>query len=262
MTTSALPLETPAEVDLPELKSPLPDDIAWIEPELRALVRPGAFLRSLSLPKGQQAIPSPLGCTRAWGVTPDVPIDAPWAPADKLESLQRQWAESPYDGLSFYLQLNLEEIPAAVRKNLPQPFPAVGVVWVFIDLTEDWKGLAHFDPRPVADIQWQPRTGAAPAIAQWTLADTLPFATEKTLPSIAANWDELGDIYDDWMQDHYLSPSDIQIGGWTAPIQGDHDEAQTTFVCALDNQSFGDSGAVYLHYNSESGTFFVLVETC
>lgn len=42
------------------------------------------------------------------------------------------WAlnQSPYDGESFYLQLNLAEIPAAVRK--PE-WPAVGVVWVLID---------------------------------------------------------------------------------------------------------------------------------
>ena len=262
MTSPAIPLETSEEVDLPQLKGPLPDDIAWLEHDLRLLVRSGAFLRSQHVPKGQTPPPAPQGSTRAWGATPDIPQDAPWAPADKLTSLRQQWAESPYDGLSFCMQLSLAEIPAHVRKKLPANLPAAGVVWVFIDLTEDWKGVAYFDPRPVADIPWHARVGAAPAIAQWTLADTLPFATEKTLPAIAANWDQLGEMYDDWMQDHYLSPSDIQIGGWTTPIQGDHDEAQTTFVCALDNQSFGDSGAVYLHYNGDSGRFFVLVETC
>lgn len=259
MTPHAAIIDTTDDIDLPQLKPGLPEDIAWLENDLRALVRPAAFLRSQSATRDQ----APLGGTRAWGSGPDVPVDAPWAPAHELQSLQRQWAESPYDGPSFTMQLNLEEIPASVRASMASHCPAVGIVWIFIDLTDNWKGIAHFDPRPTSSITWHPPGAPALSVAaQWTLADTLPFATEETIPAIAANWDNLGEMYDDWIQDHYRAPSDIQIGGWTAPIQGDHDEAQKTFVCALTQRSFGDSGAVYLHYNSESGQFFVLVETC
>ena len=83
----------------------------------------------------------------------------------------------------------------------------------------------------------------------------------QTLPSIASNWDSMAERYDDWVQEHYRPASDIQIGGWVWPIQGDFDDRQETFVCAMERQSFGDSGAVYLHFSLEEG-FFVHVDTC
>lgn len=254
--------DLPAPIELPKLKGSLPDDIAWLEQDLCALLRPAAFLHNPSAPTSHAQLAAPLGSTRAWGA-PDIPVDAPWAPVDKLASLQRQWAESPHDGLSFTLQLNLEEIPASIRASFPKHCPSQGVAWVFLDLSSyEWKGFVHFDPRSARSISWYPRAFASrPAEAQWTLADTLPFATEKTLPALSADWDTLGQVYDDWMQDHYLAPSDIQIGGWATPIQGDPDEAQKTFVCSLTRQSFGDSGAVYLHHSQERG-FFVLVQSC
>lgn len=90
---------------------------------------------------------------------------------------------------------------------------------------------------------------------------SLPCATPLTQPHIASNWDSMAERYDDWVQDHYRTASDIQIGGWVWPIQGDFDDRQETFVCAMERQSFGDSGAVYLHFSLEEG-FFVHVETC
>lgn len=244
------------------LKAPLPDELAWLKYDVQALVRPTAFIKS---PHGKRSVGqsiAPLGSTRAWG-SPDIPLDAPWAPTERLAYLHNQWRSSPYDGESFQLQLNLADIPPDVAAHLPAGCPRVGVVWVFINLHGDWTGTARFDPRAASEISWQPRphTHQAPLAAQWSLDVSLPCSTPQTLPSIASNWDSMAERYDDWVQDHYRTASDIQIGGWVWPIQGDFDDRQETFVCAMERQSFGDSGAVYLHFSLEEG-FFVHVDTC
>ena len=206
------------------LKAPLPDELAWLEGDVQALVRPTAFIKS---PHGKRSVGqsiAPLGSTRAWG-SPDIPPD--------------------------------------VAAHLPTGCPRVGVVWVFINLYGDWAGTARFDPRDATAIVWHPRPSRPqePMAAQWSLDVSLPCSTPQTLPSIASNWDSMAERYDDWVQDHYRTASDIQIGGWVWPIQGDFDDRQETFVCAMERQSFGDSGAVYLHFSLEEG-FFVHVETC
>ena len=272
MTPLPHPLKTTDAIELPQLKSPLPEELAWLENDIRRLIRPAAFLRSQPVSTTKQPTPAPFGSTYSPVVhtclgssvpdVPDVPLDASWAPSPELDQLRYQWAQSPFEGESFYLQLNLAEIPAQIRTQLPAHCPSVGIVWVFIDLTGDWKGIAKFDPRPAEDIAWHPRaeTSSVLTVSQWIFDDTLPFATKKTLPYIELNWDTFGEMYDDWLQEHYHAPTDVQIGGWVTPIQGDHDEAQTTFVCSLNNCSFGDAGSIYLHYSDDKG-FFVLVET-
>lgn len=245
------------------LKAPLPDHLDWLTDTVEALVRPGAFvLAGERLKKtGAPLTPAPLGSSFADGA-PDVPADASW------RSRAKRWAtDSAYDGESFVMQLNLEDIPAEVRLHLQTALPTVGVVWVTIDLSGDhWTGAAYFDPRPAADIVWRPReTGARlPAQARWVVQDTMTCATDATLPDISADWREGGlcGDFDAWWQQHYAgrTPSDIQVGGWMNPIQGDHDTERKTLVAAIESQDFGDSGAVYLHHSAERG-FFVFVTT-
>ncbi len=233
---------------------PLPDDIDWAEDLVRAQMRPAAFLRNA---RGTQAA---RGSTRAWGL-PDIPVGARWAVAPDFEHKhwnRMPWAlnQAPCDGESFWLQLNLAEIPAEVRK--PE-WPTVGVVWVIIDLAGAWRAEAHFDPRPAESIVWHPRLDTkAPEAAQWSVALTAPDATEQVLPELVYT----GETYTDWAQDHNAraATTDIQVGGWVWPCQGWFDERNQDFVCGLERQCFGDHGAVYLHYNTERG-FYALVET-
>lgn len=254
-----------------QLKAHLPDHLYWLTEKVESLVRPAAFLiagerhRKTRVP----VKPAPLGGTFTDG-EPDIPALAPWAAAARSVPARAGtgWMSNPYDGESFVLQLNLQDIPAEVRPQYPD-LPAVGVVWVTIDLScaaRGWKGYAYFDPRPAASIEWEPRRadGLTPAASQFVLQDSLTCATDYTLPEIASDWREggLAHDYDNWWQDHYggRSPSSIQLGGWMNPIQGDHDELRKTLLVAMEQREFGDNGAVYLHYSAEQG-FFVHVET-
>lgn len=236
------------------LKEDLPDHLYWLTETVEKLVRPAAFLI-----KGKTGTAA-LGATRHWG-PPDLPADAAWA----KESDVARSCQSHCDGACFVFQLDMGEVPAEVR----QPrWPTQGVVWVFVDVTGDWRAWTRFDPRARADIPWSPRekTSHPVAPASWMERDTLTCATEATLPEIASDhhggWGMCVD-YDEWWQKHYggRDPSDFQVGGWMLPIQGDADEERKTLVCALERQEFGDSGAVYLHYDPEKG-FFAQVETC
>lgn len=234
----------------------LPDDLMWAQEQIQAVVKPAGFLRPKS-----NAIASQ-GSTRAWGL-PDLPIGAGWvvAPTGERHWNRMPWSfnQSPYDGPSFYLQLNLAEIPDQVRK--PE-WPTVGVVWVFIDLSDDksgWQADAYFDPRPAQDIPWHPRLeGKAPQAAEWLLSDMPPDCTEELLPQL--QW--AAKSYDEWVTEQLeqACKSDIQVGGWVWPCQGWFDERNKDFVCGLTRQHFGDSGAIYLHYSTQRG-FYALVET-
>lgn len=247
----------------------LPEELFWLAPQLRELVHPAAMLVR------DETRVAPMGGTRTWGV-PDVPMGAAWASVaqDNL---------SPYDGDSFWLQLNMEEVPAYARR---EGWPAVGVVWVFLDLScrgnSHWRADTYFDPRPAHQIPWRPRpvahvttaaksrpgsavSASAPAAACWLKRATLPCATEQTLPEIAS-WRGVNEMYDDWAAEQFMSRrhtrgTAAQVGGWVWPIQGDHDEAFRTVVCAMEDQPFGDSGAMYLHFESSRG-FWAEVHTC
>lgn len=236
------------------LKEDLPDHLYWLTETVEKLVRPGAFL----LPDKKNT--ATRGATRSWGPA-DLPSDVAWA----QESSARNSFQSYHDGAAFAFQLNLEHIPAEVRQ--PE-WPARGLVWVFIDISGDWRAWAHFDPRSAADIPWQPREKTQHPVAgfSWVVQETLTCSTQATLPEIASDYHGgvgMAVDYDDWWQKHYGGPrpSDFQLGGWMLPIQGDCDEERKTLMCALERQEFGDSGAIYLHYSVERG-FFVQVETC
>jgi hypothetical protein len=231
------------EFTMTNLKIDLPDDIFWLTERVQSLVKPAAFLREDSTHKAVQ------GSTRAWGL-PDLPKDTDWL-----------WClnQHPDDGESFYLQLNLAEIPDAVRNPV---WPAVGVVWVFINLSDGWNATARFDSRPSSEIPWRPRLDkTAPFAAQWTIAHTVPDCTNETLPEIEPV-PAMSDAYFKWATDHYLNttPSEVQIGGWIWPCQGWFDAHNKDVVCALENLEFGDAGAVYLHYTVERG-FYARVTT-
>lgn len=234
----------------------MPDGLEWLEPTFQGLLRPAAYISPC---KGREA---PQGGTRTWGL-PDLPMDASWArfPKGPRHSSLMPWAwgESPYDGESFWLQLNLEDVPAEVRR--PE-WPAYGVVWVFIDLRDRWEARTRFDPRPASEIRWQPRLDdVPPAAAAWTVSLTAPDCSAQVMPDLAACRD-LAEQYEDWVIDAYVAraPSNIQVGGWVWPCQGDFDTRNQDFVCALSQQPFGDSGCVSLHYSTVRG-FYAHVET-
>lgn len=234
---------------MPRLKRDLPDHLYWLTEKVERLVKPAGFL----VPVEDKKAISPLGGTRPCGRA-DVPQLAPWAPL----ALGGHWDQSPYDGESLWLQLNLEEIPGEVRAQLPQ-LPPVGMVWLTLDLKDSWKAHTYFDARSAKDISWHPRpvTREQPRAMRFVLHDTLTCATDATLPEISNDYH--GGIgmccdYDEWWQEHYgRDPADVQVGGWIHPIQGDIDEDRQTVVLAIEHQPFGDSGAVYLHYSVERG---------
>jgi hypothetical protein len=235
----------------------LPDEIFWLDAKVQSLLRPAAFL---SKDAGAMCAQ---GGTRWWGL-PDLPSDAPWTPAMAPQPCAFvrpwNWGQCPSDGESFWLQLNLEDIPAPVRKS---EWPAVGVVWLFIDLSSPckWRASTQFDPRPAATIPWLARLGDhLPASVQWTIADTLPECTRSTLPEI--DWDnDLVARYTDWTAQHYgRALTNVQVGGWDDPCQGDYDSHNNTVVCSLHRQAFGDDGSVTLHYTVDRG-FFAYAET-
>jgi hypothetical protein len=246
---------------MPALKADLPDHLYWLTEKVEALVRSAAFLVAA---ENKREV-SPQGGTRTHGPV-DAPLDATWAPM----ALRGGWCQSPYDGESLSLQLNLEDVPAQMRVQRPD-LPEVGVAWLTLDLSDDkrgWDARVYFDARPAKSIPWHPRTGAdkPPAAMCFVLRDTLTCATDMTLPEISSDY--RGGVgmcvdYDDWWQEHYggRQPSDVQLGGWQHPIQGDMDELRPTLLLSIERQSFGDSGAIYLHYSAERG-FWAHAETC
>ena len=89
--------------------------------------------------------------------------------------------------------------------------------------------------------------------------------TDEVLPEISSDYHGgvgMAIDYDDWHQTHYggRQPSDVQLGGWMHPIQGDTDQARKTLLLAIEHQDFGDCGAIYLHYSAAEG-FFAHVHT-
>ena len=236
-----------------------PEDIFWAELLVMSRMRTAAFLRPDT---GVAAKP---GATRAW--LADIPVDAQWAPAPTSTERHGQYgaqasswpfSQSPYDGPCCYLQLNLEEIPADVRQN---EYPSQGVVWVMIDLSGEpgWEACAHYDPRPAESIPWRPRMhDDASTGMKWHLESIAPDCTEETMPELV----HYPFTYEQWAQEHNrrARKSDIQVGGWIWPCQGDFDVRNRDFVCGIEHQTFGDSGAIYLHYNKDRG-FYARVET-
>lgn len=233
------------------LRQALPADLYWLTERVQALVKPAAFFSP------DPARVSPLGGTRAWG-PPDLPSDAPGADAARKADAN----SSPEDGPAFSLQLNLQDIPAQVRNPA---WPAFGVVWVFVDWRPgQWRTTVEFDARPASDIPWLPRTLSGPTVpaADWSLQESLPWCTPLTLPDVWDGPSQHCDAYDEWMREHYRDRQcgDCFVGGWVLPVQGDMDDNNEDFVCALENRSFGDAGAVYLHY-TPAGGFYGMAET-
>lgn len=227
------------------LRAPLPVELEWLTPDVAALVRPAAF--ALQSPNAK----APLGGTFTAG-HPDIPVNASWAAAAQSSS----WLRSPYDGESFWLQLNLEDIPLEVRN--PQ-WPGHGVVWLTLDTSGPWQARTYFDPRPASSIEWQARNPlcSQPTAVSFKIVDTLPSASDETLPQISWDWSTGGfcEQYDDWVSEHFLRrrPSDLQVGGWVWPCQGDQDVVNKTIVLEFSRQEFGDSGSLELHYTPARG---------
>ncbi|MHB0928663.1 MAG: hypothetical protein ACYC3W_07050 [Candidatus Nanopelagicales bacterium] len=206
------------------LYTELPDELYWLTEKVETLVRPAAF------PVKQDSLAQP-GDTRYWG-QPD------W-PADKGEVIREP----------FFFQLNLETIPDEARK--PE-WPVTGLVWVFMDvMDETFRPTVYFDARPAASIPWLPQ--AAQAGCSYIIKDTVPEATPKTLPEIA-NVALMEEAYWGWAQAVYAKhPGNLQVGGWVVPFQGDFDHINSTLVCELSPLSFGDDGAITLHYSADQG---------
>jgi hypothetical protein len=258
-------LSKQAQEELDKRMETLPEEISWLSEDIRALVRPCALLS-----RDDRHVDAP-GETRTWG-EPDVPAD------ESGRALLRalRYSQSPHDGECFWLQLNLQDIPAYGRRPA---WPEVGMVWMTLDLSGRhgsggyWRAQTYFDARPADKMVWLPRPPAlstqndstrrragrsrTPSVSRWTEELTLPCATDLTLPAIA-NWPAMCDIYDQWVGEKFMSRrhrygSAAQLGGWVWPIQGDHDDAHRTVVCAMEDQSFGDCGAVYLHFEEGRG---------
>lgn len=234
----------------------LPEGLQWLEDKLTGLLKPCAFVSTpgSDIRKPRPALPpAPQGATRFSGL-PDVPADAPWRNSPWCHRL-----ESPHDEEVFWFQLDLAEIPPSVREP---HWPTQGIVWGTLDLSgrgreEPWVVETFFDPRARADIPWLPRKPSATPVAPqvvFELKPSLPFCDDKVLPEISWDWKGQGlcHQYDEWMLKHYGDRrEDIRIGGWMHSIQGfDSDES---LVMSMEDQGFGDCGAVYLHYDAEKG---------
>ncbi len=225
------------------LKAELPELLLWLEDDVRALQRQTA--------EGKRVLrPLKPGATRRGHM--DVPADADW-----VRELD------PYchyaDGMSIQLQLNLADIPDAVRK--PE-WPREGVVWVFLQWGHaTYAATAKFDPRPAETIPWADPSGGMGHGIDWELHTLLPWCTPHTLP-LLAHWPDVRTLYDDWVEKHYLARRgrSISLGGWGFPIQDDFDERNEDLVCSIDDIEFGDAGALYLHFNAERG-FYALADT-
>lgn len=228
----------PAALELPESLSGL------VDPKLA--VRPAAYLT-----KASGSLMAAPGASRTWGAH-DVPVGAAWEASAKL------WDRSPYEGESFYLQLNMEDIPAVVRR--PE-WPAVGVLWVTLDIADSWMVRTYFDPRPAASIQW---ASCAPVQAPaWTLSHMWAPAHDAAYPALSGN-ECLQEELEEWILNKGLHrpsasprvPSDsLQIGGWAWACQGETVDTNEGFVAMLPDQCFGDCGELRLHYSPEKGFF-------
>jgi hypothetical protein len=229
MTSEAIPSNGPA---------PLPAALRDFESLIGERARSAAFLSPL-----REGGVAPAGSSRFWGA-PDVPADVDWA--TKVAHLE----DSPYDGDSFWLQLNFAEIPHVARN--PR-WPRQGIAWVFLNLADDWAGRAYFDPRDAKLIPWQPRRGAPSVIGRWETRLTYPADAAKIAPAIF--WSgEMERQYEAWHdEDCWRWRNALQVGGWIQPIQGNPDLANHDLVCALENQPFGDAGALYLRFDPATG---------
>lgn len=218
---------------------PLPSAIDWIEYAVKEHARP-----AVSLTVGEMT--NRPGATRLGGAA-DRPVDASWSPGHE---------ESYHDGDCLILQLNLAEIPPAVRR---EGWPAVGMIWVFLNLSDDWTVRVEFDPRRVEDIPW-PATRALARGVKWDAFLCPPTTDENRLPEIyfvPAN----DSPYWEWWQDQ--RPRDgVQIGGWISPIQGLHGGDDDTLVAEFNNLHFGDCGAVYLHFDAKTHRWWGFAQTC
>lgn len=231
------------------LRHPLPDDIDWLEGKVLELFKPAALATECNQPTKP-------GGTFTHGL-PDIPSDANW-PTAVMEAAG--FLQHIRDGLTHWLQLNLEDIPEAVRRP---DMPSVGVVWLFVDLSGNWTSETVFDPRPAKSIPWAPRHDARPTGVSFELVDSLPQSFEELFPELAGDYSEgsFSDQFDKWVFSKYSARprNGFQLLGWHHPIQGDGLRRNETFVAGFERQEFGDSGAVYLHYSAEKG-FFAYVE--
>lgn len=218
-----------------------PDVIHWIKPTLEGLSKVGAFL--------VESDHYEYGMTRCEGQSPDMPLGADWS--------RPYWHHSPYDGKAFLFQLNLETIPAEIRKP---DWPVKGMVWVFIDLSNDWDIEVIFDERSAKEIQWQFHKELYQATA-YQIEMTVPDDDHPELKTIAHN-DHWSDAYYDWKSQfaNHEQVSLFQVGGWITLIQGATEARQQACVCEMRCPFIGDAGSVYLFYTPEKG-FCATIET-
>lgn len=235
-------------MDHPELPHPLPDDLYWLDADVRPLQRPVAFATSQ-----RQIVALPPGSTRRG--SPDIPADAHWARGATTET----FCCHHQDGPSCVLQLNLADIPETVRR--PE-WPRVGMLWVFLESDRRNIATVEFDPRPPSEIVWRANPRPKGYAQAWSVGVSLPWRTETILP-VLWNWKGMGDLYDDYVQEKYLSQGGrgLTVGGWGFTNQGDFDEDSKEFVLAIEDLEFGDSGEVYVFFNTERG-FYARADIC
>lgn len=231
---------------MPQRLPDFPEDLLLFSDLITEHMRKAAVLVEN---KNAESVPA-MGYTHTMGMA-DFPADAEWTKPYSRE------CQSPLDGPSFWLQVNLEEIPGQARTN--PAVPSTGCLWLFLDLTGSlWKGTVYFDPRPAAMIPWMPRD------PRQSVTGTSLHLVDVPAESIAAleHVDEglLEIRYSDYAS-QMVPKGKPYFGGYAWAIQGDEDlESHDTIFCTMNDQFFGDNGAIYIHYSAEKG-WWVNVET-
>lgn len=180
------------------------------------------------------------GMTRNHGA-PDIPEDAPWR--------SMYLTDSPHDGMCFWLQVNLEEIPSCARLA---GMPVVGMVWLFIQTTGSmWSAEVKFDPRPSADITWLPQREKSKGQAAWHYHVMLP----ESVAAIDATGDAaLECTYFDFAQSlAIMRGEDFYFGGYPFPVQSESEDFRETAVCSMPTDWLHDCASVHLHYSKVKG---------
>lgn len=196
-------------------------------------------LRIAAIPVSpSKGAPGLQGTTRTLG-KPDVPKDAPWG----FVYLE----DSPLDGLCFWMQINLAEIPDQARLA---GVPTVGMVWLFIDCSgSSWKVVVHFDDRPSSNIEWMTPERELPGKAVWSTCLMAP----ASIDAIDATGDARLEItYCDFALSLAQTHGNPHLGGYAYPIQSDEEDFRATAVCSMPT-CIADNALIHLHYSVDKG---------
>ncbi|MFK4135985.1 DUF1963 domain-containing protein [Pseudomonas luteola] len=218
----------------------IPHELSLFKDYIMGSLRSAAVLR-----ESDTFIAPSFGYTHAFS-TPDFPVDAEWA--DQYS----KFSGCPYEGPAFWMQVNLSEIPEQAR--IAKDMPTQGMLWIYIDLSAEWKGIVHFDPRPAETILWRPRN---PKLTYKPTEFSMTSVPPETIKEISSLGDEqLNDAYFNYAS--YGLPNGPYFGGYAWAIQSSEEDTQDSIVLTMNRLEIGDQGAFYLHYTRKKGWFVEL----